>query len=123
MIKNLPLDFSMEKYGLKVRLATEADTDFILSLRSDKELTKFIHQTVLQSSLQIHLIPLFNYLFYFIDMIISNLKFQEDYLFVSNIRLLSLQNSNQFLILQFDLHLSVYVISKHVYFLYVHQIQ
>ena len=45
MIKNLPLDFSMEKYGLRVRLATEADTDFILSLRSDKELTKFIHQT------------------------------------------------------------------------------
>ena len=45
MIKRLPFDFSMEKYGLKVRLATEADTEYILSLRADKELTKFIHQT------------------------------------------------------------------------------
>ena len=45
MIKKVPLDFSMEKGGLKVRLATEADTEYILSLRADKELTKFIHQT------------------------------------------------------------------------------
>ena len=45
MLKPLPQSFSMEKYGLKVRLATEADTDYIMSLRTDKELTKFIHQT------------------------------------------------------------------------------
>lgn len=45
MIKQLPLNFSMEKYGLKVRLANEDDTEFILSLRTDKELAKFIHQT------------------------------------------------------------------------------
>ena len=45
MTKKLPLDFSMEKYGLRVRLATEDDTEYILSLRANKELTKFIHQT------------------------------------------------------------------------------
>ena len=38
-------DFSMERYGLKVRLATEADTDFIMSLRTDAELSRFIHKT------------------------------------------------------------------------------
>lgn len=44
---NCPLssDFSMERYGLKVRLATEDDTDYIMSLRTDKELSKFIHKT------------------------------------------------------------------------------
>ena len=45
MLKPLLQNFSMEKYGLKVRLASEADTDYIMSLRTDKELTKFIHQT------------------------------------------------------------------------------
>lgn len=45
MLKPLSQNFSMEKYGLKVRLASEADTDYIMSLRTDKELTKFIHQT------------------------------------------------------------------------------
>lgn len=45
MIHPLPSDFTMKKYGLKVRLATEADTDFIMSLRTDSELSKFIHKT------------------------------------------------------------------------------
>lgn len=53
MLNPLPQDFSMEKYGLKVRLATEADTDYIMSLRTDKELTKFIHQT--ENDVQKHL--------------------------------------------------------------------
>lgn len=45
MIHPLTEGFSMEKYGLKVRLATENDTDFIMSLRTDTELSKFIHKT------------------------------------------------------------------------------
>ena len=45
MIHPLPTDFSMERYGLKVRLATKNDTDFIMSLRTDAELSKFIHKT------------------------------------------------------------------------------
>lgn len=43
----------MERYGLKVRLATEQDTDFIMSLRTNKELTKFIHKT--ENDVQKHL--------------------------------------------------------------------
>lgn len=45
MIHPLPADFSMERYGLKVRLAKESDTDFIMSLRTDAELSRFIHKT------------------------------------------------------------------------------
>ena len=45
MSKKLPSDFSAEKYGLSVRLVNESDTDFILSLRTDKELSKYLHQT------------------------------------------------------------------------------
>lgn len=45
MLKPLSSNFTLERYGLTVRLATEADTDFIMSLRTNKELTKFIHQT------------------------------------------------------------------------------
>ena len=45
MLKPLNRNFSFERYGLSVRLATEEDTEFILSLRSNKELTKFFHQT------------------------------------------------------------------------------
>lgn len=45
MFKPLPLNFQMSRYGLTVRLVTEEDTDFILSLRTDKDLTKFIHPT------------------------------------------------------------------------------
>lgn len=45
MAHRLPDNFSMERYGLKVRLATEKDTDFILSLRTDAGLSRFIHKT------------------------------------------------------------------------------
>lgn len=44
MIK-LPRDFSVERYGIKARFVEIDDVDFVLSLRADKELTKFIHQT------------------------------------------------------------------------------
>ena len=45
---NIPIlsdDFQLKKYGIEVRLVNEDDTQFILSLRADKWLTRFIHQT------------------------------------------------------------------------------
>lgn len=45
MLKPLPHDFTLERYGLSVRFATEGDTEYIMSLRTDKELTKYIHKT------------------------------------------------------------------------------
>lgn len=45
MFKPLPKDFFLSKFGLQVRLVTEEDTDFILSLRTDEELAKNIHHT------------------------------------------------------------------------------
>lgn len=41
----LPTGFHLNKYGVDVRLVVEDDTPFILSLRADKWLTRFIHQT------------------------------------------------------------------------------
>ncbi|MCI9607833.1 MAG: hypothetical protein HFJ94_06645 [Muribaculaceae bacterium] len=41
----LPPDFHQEKYGISVRFVTEDDAPFILSLRTNKELSKFLHQT------------------------------------------------------------------------------
>lgn len=41
----LPTDYKIEKYGIKARFVDVPDVDFVLSLRSDKELTKYIHQT------------------------------------------------------------------------------
>lgn len=41
-MRKLPENFSLEKYGLKVRLVNENDADFILSLRSDPTKTKFM---------------------------------------------------------------------------------
>ena len=37
--------FELEHYGVKVRLATEQDAPFILSLRTDKRLSRFLHKT------------------------------------------------------------------------------
>lgn len=45
MFRPLSENFTLERYGLTVRLANEHDTDYIMSLRTDKELTKFIHPT------------------------------------------------------------------------------
>ena len=44
-MKQLNQDFEIHKYGVYGRLVTEDDVDFILSLRTDKELTKYIHPT------------------------------------------------------------------------------
>lgn len=44
MIK-LKNDFKIERYGLHARLVREEDVDFILFLRTNKELTKHIHST------------------------------------------------------------------------------
>jgi len=41
----LPSDFKYKDFGLEVRLVDERDVDYILSLRTNKNLTRFIHQT------------------------------------------------------------------------------
>lgn len=41
-MKNLPENFYVEKYGLKVRLVNVDDAEFIVSLRSDPERTEFM---------------------------------------------------------------------------------
>jgi hypothetical protein len=41
----LPSDFSLERYGVSVRLANEDDSEFILSLRTNEKLSRFIHST------------------------------------------------------------------------------
>lgn len=38
-------DFTLDKYGLHVRLINESDADFILKLRTDPKLGRFIHPT------------------------------------------------------------------------------
>ena len=38
-------NFELERYGVKVRLATEQDAFFILSLRTDERLSRFLHKT------------------------------------------------------------------------------
>lgn len=44
MIK-LPSDYQIEQYGIKFRLVKEEDSDFILSLRTDKKMALFVHET------------------------------------------------------------------------------
>lgn len=44
-MNKLPLNFEMDKYGLHVRLVNEDDAEFILKLRTDPELSKYIHDT------------------------------------------------------------------------------
>lgn len=41
-MKKLDKNFSLEKYGLKVRLVNENDAEFIVSLRSDPTKTKYM---------------------------------------------------------------------------------
>lgn len=38
-------NFELERYGVKVRLVTEQDVSFILSLRTDKRLSRYLHKT------------------------------------------------------------------------------
>jgi RimJ/RimL family protein N-acetyltransferase len=41
----LPSDFTLERYGLNVRLVNEDDAEFIVQLRTDPKLSKYIHST------------------------------------------------------------------------------
>jgi RimJ/RimL family protein N-acetyltransferase len=41
----LPSDFTLERYGLQVRLVNEDDAEFIVKLRTDPKLSRFIHTT------------------------------------------------------------------------------
>lgn len=43
MKKLLPPEFNGEKYGVKFRFVQETDAEFIYKLRSDKTLSKYIH--------------------------------------------------------------------------------
>lgn len=45
MMNKLPANFTAERYGLTVRLVNDDDASYILSLRTNEELTKFIHPT------------------------------------------------------------------------------
>ena len=45
MFKPIPENFCAHMFGLDARLVREEDAEFILSLRTDKELTKNIHST------------------------------------------------------------------------------
>ena len=44
-MKKLSSDFILEKYGIKTRLVNSNDAKFILSLRTDKKLSRFLHDT------------------------------------------------------------------------------
>lgn len=41
----LPLDFKCERYGIKCRMATEEDSSFIISLRTNEKLSRYLHYT------------------------------------------------------------------------------
>ena len=43
MSKTLPSDFCGDKYGVRFRLVQESDAEFIFKLRTDKTLSKYIH--------------------------------------------------------------------------------
>ena len=45
MNKKLPSDFTYEKYGIKFRFVNEDDAAFIIKLRTNPKLTRFIHDT------------------------------------------------------------------------------
>lgn len=45
MEKKLPSDFTYDKYGIHARFVTEDDAEFILALRTNLKLSRFIHST------------------------------------------------------------------------------
>lgn len=45
MENRLEPDFTLDKYGLNVRLVNESDAEFIVELRTDERLSTFIHST------------------------------------------------------------------------------
>lgn len=52
-MKKLPGSFQLNSLGLSVRLVNEDDADFILSLRTNAHLARFIHQTDENKDIQI----------------------------------------------------------------------
>ena len=44
-MKKLPENFTLERYGLQVRLVNEDDAEFIMTLRTDIRLSRYIHET------------------------------------------------------------------------------
>ena len=52
-MNTLPDDFSINRYGLHVRLVQEDDAEFILSLRTNEKLARFINATSADVSQQI----------------------------------------------------------------------
>ncbi len=44
-MEKLPSDFIYDKYGIQARFVTEDDAKFIIKLRTDPKLTRFIHDT------------------------------------------------------------------------------
>ena len=44
-MRKIPSDFSYSKYGLTARLVREEDAAFIVKLRTNKRLSKYIHET------------------------------------------------------------------------------
>ena len=44
-MKKLPQNFTLDRYGLQVRLVNENDAEFIVSLRTDPRLSRYIHET------------------------------------------------------------------------------
>jgi len=55
----LPQDFTMEKYGLFSRFVDERDTEFIIKLRTDSNLCKYIHETTADTDSQLTWIRLY----------------------------------------------------------------
>ena len=44
-MEKLPENFTLERYGLQVRFVNEEDAEFIVSLRTDPRLSRYIHET------------------------------------------------------------------------------
>lgn len=44
-MRKLPENFTLERYGLQVRLVNEDDAEFIVALRTDPRLSRYIHET------------------------------------------------------------------------------
>lgn len=44
-MKKLPANFEINKYGLHVRFVKESDAEFILRLRTNEKLSRYIHST------------------------------------------------------------------------------
>ena len=44
-MKKLPSDFTLESYDIHTRLVNEDDAEFIIDLRTDKDLSRYIHDT------------------------------------------------------------------------------